>query len=53
MLSDPLWKRVLGGDPRDECLRMAWDEDDDVLHVQDGGIVVSCQGGTWSWATEV
>ncbi|MFG2735520.1 hypothetical protein ACGFX7_11890 [Streptomyces harbinensis] len=49
--SDPLWKRVLRGDPHDEVLRMTWDEDDDVLHVRDGGVVVSCRGGTWRWAT--
>ncbi|MFD5321209.1 hypothetical protein [Streptomyces sp. NPDC127098] len=50
--SDPLWRRVLRGDPQDEVLRMTWDEDDDVLHVRDGGVVVSCRGGTWRWATD-
>ncbi|KAA6210243.1 hypothetical protein [Streptomyces filamentosus] len=44
-----LWKRVLQGDPRDELLRMAWDENEDVLYVRGGGTVLSCRGGTWHW----
>lgn len=47
--ADPLWKRVLRGDPQDELLRMAWDEKGDVLHVRDGGTTLSFQGGTWRW----
>ncbi|MGW4034400.1 hypothetical protein ACWEFL_34760 [Streptomyces sp. NPDC004838] len=49
----PLWKRVLGSDPRDEALRMEWAEADDVLHVRENGIVLSCRGGTWHWALGV
>ncbi|MGI3225088.1 hypothetical protein ACRJ4B_15395 [Streptomyces sp. GTA36] len=45
----PLWKRLLQGDSQDELLRMAWDENEDVLHVRDGGTALSCRGGTWHW----
>jgi hypothetical protein len=45
----PLWKRVLDGDPRDEVLRMEWEEEADVLHVRDAGAALSCRGGTWRW----
>lgn len=47
--ADPLWKRVLRGDPQDTLLRMAWDRKEDVLHVSDGGTVLTCRGGTWHW----
>ncbi|MFC8293618.1 hypothetical protein ACFUJ0_27245 [Streptomyces sp. NPDC057242] len=45
----PLWKRMLQGDPQDELLRMAWDQNEDVLYVRDGGTVLSCRGGMWHW----
>ncbi|MFJ5100501.1 hypothetical protein [Streptomyces sp. NPDC088554] len=45
--AEPLWKQVLRGDPHDEVLWMAWDEENDVLHVRDGGAALSCRGGTW------
>lgn len=47
--ADPLWKRVLRGDSQDELLRMAWDEQEDVLYMSDGGTVLTCRGGTWHW----
>lgn len=46
---DPLWKRVLHGEERDEVLRMLWDEEKDVLHVRDAGTQLSCRGGVWRW----
>ncbi|WP_329558405.1 hypothetical protein OG711_04025 [Streptomyces uncialis] len=45
----PLWKRVLGGDPRDETLRMEWEQRDDILHVRENGIALSARGGNWHW----
>jgi hypothetical protein len=45
----PRWRRALGSDPRDELLRMAWEERDDVLHLRENGVALSCRGGTWRW----
>ncbi|WP_345035167.1 hypothetical protein [Streptomyces sannanensis] len=49
---DPLWKRAIRGDSRDDMLRMTWDERGDVLHVRDGGTTLSCHGGTWRWLVD-
>ncbi|GAA0923770.1 hypothetical protein [Streptomyces thermoalcalitolerans] len=46
---DPLWKRVLHRDERDEPLLMLWDEEKDILHVEDGGTRLSVHGGVWRW----
>ncbi|MFJ9432435.1 hypothetical protein ACIRQY_22630 [Streptomyces sp. NPDC101490] len=43
------WQRVLRGDSRDEILRMTWNQDEDVLHVREGGTLLSCAGGSWRW----
>lgn len=46
---DPLWKRILHGDERDKILCLLWDEEKDVLHVEDADTRLSVHGGLWRW----